>query len=162
MNLKTKNIMKVAFDLDNTLIRNDFDFPLEIPKKDLFARLFGTEKLRSGTIEIFNYCKNQGWETWIYTTSFRSTLRIKTLFWVHNIRLDGVINQETHSKEVKIRSSKHPPTFGLDIIIDDSEGVKIEGERFNFEVIWLKPDNENWVQELKIQLTGIKSKIPRI
>ena len=151
--------MKVAFDLDNTLIRNDFDFPLEIPQKKLFAGLFGTEKIRSGTKEIFDYCKNQNWETWIYTTSFRSTFRIKTLFWVHNIQLNGVINQEIHSREVKVRSSKHPPTFGLDVIIDDSEGVKIEGERFNFEAIWIKPDNENWVQELKSQLTEIKIKL---
>ena len=144
--------MKIAFDLDNTLIRNDYDFPLETPKKKIFARLFGVEKLRKGTIDIFKYCKNQHWETWVYTTSFRSTFYIKMLFWVHDIRLNGVINQEIHNKNVKVNSSKHPPTFGIDVLIDDSEGVKMEGERFGFTVILLKPDNDNWVETLKIDL----------
>lgn len=147
--------MKIAFDLDNTLIRNDYAFLIEEPQKKLFAKVFGVEELRLGTVEIFNYCRSQNWEIWIYTTSFRSIFRIKTLFWVHNIRLDGVINEEIHNRSVKVRSSKHPPTFGIDVIVDDSEGVKIEGEHFNFDVIWLKPDNENWVKELKLKLTEL-------
>ncbi len=150
--------MKVAFDLDNTLIRYAHDFALETPQKSLLARLFHVEKLRYGTIEIFNYCKSQNWETWIYTTSFRSKWYIKTLFWVHSIALDGVINQEIHNQNVKVSSSKHPPTFGIDVVIDDSEGVKIEGERFNFDVIWLKADNENWVNDLKLALAEIHIK----
>jgi hypothetical protein len=147
--------MKIAFDLDNTLIQYEYAFSTETPKKKLFAKLFGAEALRLGTVELFHFCQKQNWETWIYTTSFRSKVRIKTLFWVHNIALNGVINQTIHNKKVTVRSSKHPPTFGIDVLIDDSEGVQLEGERFGFEVIVVKPDNDDWVKELKTKLTEI-------
>lgn len=144
--------MKVAFDLDNTLIRNDYDFPTEKPKRQFFANFLSFEKLREGTFEIFNFCKQQNWETWVYTTSFRNTFYIRKVFWLYNIWLDGVVNQEVHNRKVKIRSSKYPPTFDIDVIIDDSEGVKIESERHNFNAIWIQPNNINWVEDLKVQL----------
>lgn len=149
--------MKIAFDLDNTLIRNVYNFPIEQPKKRLFSKLFRFEELREGTTELFRFCQQQNWETWIYTTSFRSPLYIRRIFWLYNIQLDGVINQKTHNKRVKINSSKYPPTFDLDVIIDDSEGVKIESERYHFQAIQIKPENINWTEEIKIGLLKLQS-----
>lgn len=151
--------MKVAFDLDGTLIRSNYDFQTEKPQKKLFAKLFKIQELRIGTTEIFEYCKQQNWETWIYTTSTRSTFRIRILFWLYNIHLNGIVNQQIHNKKVKVESSKYPPNFGIDVIVDDSEGVKIEGERYNFETIWVKSENENWVAEVKIKLNNLKDKM---
>lgn len=74
--------MKVAFDLDNTLIRNEYNFPTEKPKKYFFAKFLSFEELREGTFEIFKFCKQQNWETWIYTTSFRNTFYIRKVFWL--------------------------------------------------------------------------------
>ncbi len=144
--------MKVAFDLDDTLIQSEYSFPTEKPKKYFFARFLSFEELREGTFEIFDFCKQQKWETWIYTTSFRNTFYIRKIFWLYNISLNGVINQEIHNKKVKIRSSKHPPSFDIDVIIDNSEGVKIEGERYNFNAIWVQPNNGKWVEDLKMKL----------
>ncbi len=144
--------MKIGFDLDNTLIRAGFDFPLEASKRKLLAQFYGAESLRLGTVEIFNFCKSQGWETWIYTSSFRNPFYLRFLFWLHGISLDGVVNYEIHYKKVKLKTSKHPPSFGIDILIDDSEGVRIEGERFDFKVILVYPENENWVNDLKLLL----------
>jgi phosphoserine phosphatase len=64
--------MKIAFDLDNTLIQNEFPFPIEAPNKSFWAKIMRFEPLREGTKEIFDFCKQQNWETWIYTTSFRN------------------------------------------------------------------------------------------
>ena len=47
--------------------------------------------------------------------------------WLHGIRLDGIVNQARHDREVPARSTKHPPHFGIDLLIDDSEGVRLEG-----------------------------------
>lgn len=149
--------MKVAFDLDNTLIRSTYAFLTEKPKKTLLANFLSYEELRVGTVEIFGFCTQQKWETWVYTTSFRSTFYIRRIFWLYNITLNGVVNQEIHNRKVKIRSSKHPPTFGLDVIIDDSQGVKKESEKYNFNAICIQPNNTNWVEELKIQLSEICS-----
>jgi hypothetical protein len=150
--------MKVAFDLDGTLIRSNYDFQTEKPEKKLFAKLFKVQELRIGTTEIFEYCKQQNWETWVYTTSTRSTFQIRTLFWLYNIHLNGIVNQQIHSKKVNIGSSKYPPSFGIDVIIDDSKGVEIEGERFNFETILINPESENWVEEIKLKLNHLKDK----
>jgi hypothetical protein len=149
--------MKIAFDLDNTLIRNDYDFPTEKPRKKLFAYFLRHEELRAGTVDLFDFCKQQKWEVWIYTTSFRSTFYIRRLFWLYNISLNGVINQTIHNQKVTVRSSKHLPTFGLDLIIDDSQGVKIESEKYNFQAIVLHPKDTNWVANLKSQFLTLDS-----
>ena len=150
--------MKVAFDLDDTLISNTFS-DVEKPPKYLCAKLLKPEQLRKGTVEIFKFCKQQGWETWIYTTSLRSKWRVKFLFWLHGIHLDGFINQTIHNENVKIRSSKHPPTFGIDVIIDDSEGLAIEGKRYGFTVIVIDPNNRTWVTYLQEKLIKAKTRL---
>lgn len=137
--------MRLAFDLDNTLIRNNYAFPLEQPRWSLLARLLGAEGLRQGIKELAASCRAQGWEVWVYTTSYRSVWHIRRLFWLHGIRLDGVVNQARHERAVTVRSSKHPPTFGIDLLVDDSEGVQLEGERHGFRVLVVRPDAADWV-----------------
>ena len=77
------------------------------------------------------------------------------------IKLHGIINQAIHKKVVTVNCSKHPPSFGLDVVIDDSAGILIEGERFSFNAIWLKPENKDWVEELKNRLLDLQTRIKR-
>ena len=44
--------MRVAFDLDNTLIRCGHGFPLERPRHNRLVRLLGREGLRQGNILV--------------------------------------------------------------------------------------------------------------
>ena len=142
---------KIAFDLDNTLIRSTYPFPLE-PRGGLFSALLGGEELRLGTKEIFAYCQENNWQTWVYTTSFRSSFSIRKTFWRYGITLSGVINQTLHNKIVAIQATKYPPAFGLDLLIDDSEGVQLEGKKHLFPVIVVKPEDRDWVAQLKQSL----------
>jgi hypothetical protein len=144
--------MRVAFDLDNTLIRNDFAFPLAQARRPILQRLLQTEALRLGVSELFTFCRQRRWEVWIYTTSYRSPFYIRKLLWVYGLRADGIINQTRHTKHVRIRSTKHPPTFGITVLIDDSRGVHLEGQRFGFPVIQIDPDNADWVATIQTQL----------
>ena len=137
--------MRIAFDLDNTLIRGAHSFALEIPKYKFLAKLLGTEALRAGTCELCEYCRAQGWEVWVYTTSYRSAGYIRRLFWLHGIRLAGVVNQARHEREVTVRSTKYPPQFGIDLLLDDAAGVQLEGERYGFEVLIISPTDAGWV-----------------
>ncbi len=41
--------------------------------------------------------------------------------------------------------SKYPPAFGIDLHIDDSEGVGLEGERHGFTVVVVSPEDPDWV-----------------
>jgi hypothetical protein len=147
--------MRVAFDLDNTLIRSEFTFPLAKAERPLFHRLLQTEPLRLGVRELFAFCRQQGWEVWIYTTSYRSSFYISKLLWVYSLRADGIINQTRHDKHVRVRSTKHPPTFGIDILIDDSRGVQLEGQRFGFNVIQIDPATADWVSTIQAQLLAL-------
>jgi len=144
--------MRIAFDLDNTLIRGVHSFALEAPKHRLWARLLGKEALRAGIAELAAHCQHQGHEVWVYTTSYRSAGYIRRLFWLHGIRLAGVVNQARHDREVRVRSTKYPPQFGIDLLIDDSEGVRMEGERYGFAVLVISPADAEWVAKVKARL----------
>jgi hypothetical protein len=71
------------------------------------------------------------------------------IFWLYGIKLDGVINQKKHSESVKNGASKYPPQYGIDYLVDDSKGVKIEGDRYGFNVILVEPEDIKWVYEIK-------------
>ena len=72
---------RIAFDLDNTLIRCGHDFPLEKPRYPLLARLPGVERLRAGIVGLHRHLRGQNCEIWVYTTSYRSCGLIRRLFW---------------------------------------------------------------------------------
>lgn len=147
--------MRLAFDLDNTLIRCGHNFPLEKPQWRILARLLSSEQLRHGIKELTDTCRQRGWEVWVYTTSYRSAWRIQRLFWLHGIRLDGVVNQQRHDREVRARCTKHPPSFGIDLLIDDSEGVRIEGERHGFRVLVVAPEDKLWAEKVRVALNSV-------
>jgi len=147
--------MRIAFDLDNTLIRCNYDFPLERPRRNKWVKLLGGEMLRQGITELVGYCRQHNWEVWVYTTSYRSAWYIRKLFWLHAVWLDGVVNQARHTREVKARGTKHPPSFGIDLLVDDSEGVRLEAERHNFRMIVVAPEDEQWVLKVKEALTEL-------
>ena len=144
--------MRLAFDLDNTLIRCGHDFPLENFQRRIWAKLLGNEQLREGIQELVTHGRRRGWEVWVYTTSYRSAWRIRRLFWLHGIRLDGVVNQQRHDRAVQARCTKHPPSFGIDLLIDDSEGVRIEGERHGFRVLVITPEDAQWAAKVQAAL----------
>ena len=144
--------MRIAFDLDDTLLATTYDFPTESPIKKFWSYFFKYEPLRKGTLELFSHCKNLNHEIWIYTTSFRNPIYIRRLFWLYGIRIDGVVNQTIHDKIVKQPISKYPPAFDIDLLIDNSEGVKIEGERHGFKTIWILPEDKNWVENILQEL----------
>ena len=146
--------MRVAFDLDNTLIRCGHDFPLARPQRRILARLLSNEQLRHGIKELTDSCRQRGWEVWVYTTSYRSAYRIRRLFWLYGIRLDGVVNQQRHDREARARCTKHPPSFGIDLLIDDSEGVRIEGERHGFRVLVVAPEDAQWTGKVQAALNS--------
>ena len=147
--------MRIAFDLDNTLIRCGHAFPLSTPQRRLWAKLLGNEQLREGIKGLTDHCRQRGWEVWVYTTSYRSAWHIRRLFWLHGIGLDGVVNQQRHDREVQARCTKHPPSFGIDLLVDDSEGVRMEGERHGFHVLVVAPEDVQWAEKVRAALESV-------
>jgi hypothetical protein len=74
-------------------------------------------------------------------------MKVKLMFWAYGIPVDEVINQSRHDKKLKehnVRSSKFPPAFGIDIHVDDSPGLIIESERFNFKAVVVNENDVDW------------------
>ena len=141
--------MNISFDLDSTLIPNGKEFETE--NRNGIAKLFGIEEMRKGTRELISDLKKQGHNIHIYTTSFRTKGKIRRTLKYYGIKVERIVNQTENQRILKARninSSKYPTAFNFDLHIDDSKGVGIEAERFNFKVIIVEPTDKNWAEKI--------------
>ncbi|MEV4884649.1 hypothetical protein MRBLMN1_003175 [Chitinophaga ginsengisegetis] len=146
--------MIISFDLDDTLIPGIKTFPTE--PQTLWHKLFSREKLRSGTIRLMKALQGKGHSVYIYTTSYRSPLYIRRLFFSYGIRLNKIINKRIHDETLRERAgiiSKYPPAFSIDIHIDDSPGVAMEGGRYHFKTIIIEENNTGWTDFILAHLS---------
>lgn len=145
--------MLITFDLDDTLICWQPEIPAEPVTLPWYHRWSPIEPLRQGTVELFKKLRHYGWQIGIYTTSHRKSKYIKKLFNLHGLKLDLVINQDKHEKIIKNLKEKRKPSklpnwVDAQLHIDDSEGVRIEGKRFNFRALVVDPLDNNWTQKV--------------
>lgn len=143
--------MRISLDIDDTLVCNCPE-ALHEPKP-LFLRWTTVEPLRRGACELITELRRRGCEIWIYTSSLRTTFHIRLWLLLYGIRVDGVINEERHRTQLSGRSfvrlpSKYPPAFGIDLHVDDSQGVLMEGQEHGFRVLIVGPDDIQWTQKI--------------
>ena len=149
--------MRISFDLDDTLIPSGSSSALEPLRFAEVARAFGIERLRAGTREMFAALRERDHSIWIYSSSLRSRHRVELLFRWHGLWVDGIVTFERHRQAMTARSlvsrpTKFPPAFGIDLHIDDAEGVRIEGERHGFRVLVVAPDDHAWVDRILAEI----------
>ncbi|MNU18613.1 hypothetical protein D3C71_68180 [compost metagenome] len=137
--------MKISFDLDDTIISTT-KFSLE--KESFWSKIIGAERIRLGTIKLFKELRTQNHQIYVYTTSYRSKVKIKLMFLSYGVPVDFVINQYLHEKIIRKNVSKFPPEFDIDVHIDDSLGVEMEGKKFGFKTIIVSANDENWVNKI--------------
>jgi hypothetical protein len=119
-----------------------------------WCRPWYTEPLRRGTRSLMRELLRRGCNLWIYTTSYRSPLYLRWWFRSIGVRLSGVVNQDIHERTVRWHRaggyppSKYPPAFGIDLHIDDSEGVGMEGAQYGFSVVVVSPQDLNWTERV--------------
>ena len=142
--------MRIAFDLDDTLFKTKENFPTEKHWINFVFR----ERLRYGAIDLLKVIQSKQHDIWIYTTSLRNEYYLRLYFLMLGINLGGVINYTKHVKTMKLFQnkslsvSKYPPAFQIDLLIDDLEGVKIEGKRYGFSVYHLTSEDKQWVENI--------------
>lgn len=141
--------MVTSFDIDNTLIPYSNEF--EVEELGFIAKLLAAERLRKGTKSLFRSLESRGYEIWIYTTSYRSKLYLARTFIAHGLfprkYINGKMN-DLHLAQNNYAGSKNPKLFGIAIHVDDSEGLRMEGEKNDFHTIIISPENGNWVLEI--------------
>lgn len=142
--------MRISFDLDNTLICYGDDVLCE-PGLPWLARLFiPDEPLRRGARRLAKELRSRGHTLWIYTTSERNARAVRWWLRAHGIQVDRIINGLEHSRCFGRESSpsKRPHAFGIDLHVDDSPGVALEGEQHGFRVCLVERSAEDWVEQI--------------
>lgn len=129
--------MRISFDVDDTLVVHSKDAEVEVEGIPRLFRGGYTERIRKGSRHLFESLEERGWEIAVYTTSDRSPFYLKTFLGFYGENINLVVNQARHEQVVVPRfraqnrkaPTKHPVMFGIDLHVDDSEGVGIEGDR---------------------------------
>jgi hypothetical protein len=143
--------MKVAFDLDGTLIPTP-GFAMPVERLGFLARAVSDETIRAGAPQLLKELHRRGHDVWLYTTSMRNPARLWLWFASFGVRLGGVVNHARHSATLAhsgIACSKYPPAFGIDLLVDNEEGTIIEGKRFGFAVLHIAEGDDAWCSRVR-------------
>jgi hypothetical protein len=153
---KISGVLIISFDIDNTLIPYSNEFATY--KLNPINKLIGAEALRLETKELFQSLIAQNHTIWIYTTSYRSVFHLRKTFWAHGLKPKRFINEHINQKTLrkhKCKASKNPALYGIDLHIDDAEGVAIEGEKYGFNTLIINPTDGDWMEKIKAKLSEI-------
>lgn len=145
--------MCISFDIDDTVVCRGVVFAAESGRLPRFFLRRFCEPLRVGTRSLVNELRRRGCRVWIYTTSGRTPFQIRLWLFLHGIRIEGIVNDERHRRELSGHRfsrlpSKYPPAFGIDMHVDDSEGVRMEGDEHGFRVVVVCPDDKYWTRKV--------------
>ena len=139
--------MRISFDIDDTLIC-DCSVPTE-QHVSRWRRWRYPEPLRRGTRSLMTALIQRRCKIWIYTSSARCPRYLKSWFASFGIPIEGVVNLDRHERTVGLRGpSKFPPAFGIDLHVDDSSGVAMEGIDHRFSVLVIAPHDSDWVERV--------------
>jgi hypothetical protein len=121
-------IMRISFDLDETLISRNIDWEVE---PDLKGFRGGEERLRKGTVELFNWIRERNHEIWICTNSYRGRRALECWFKDCGIPINGVIDQIVHEQKRNAKGrmyklEKNPKWFGIDLHFDDLDELVVQ------------------------------------
>lgn len=144
--------MRVSFDLDEVLFVNPDTHKTEPELVFPFNKIF-KERLRLGTSELINKLQDEGFEVWVYTSSFRTEKYIRTLFRLYNVKFDGIVNATRHLKEVQgkrkeIYPQKMPSKYRIALHIDDEAVIATAGKAYGFKVYQLNADDDMWKEKI--------------
>ena len=144
--------VRIAFDLDDTLIPTGGRFATEPPSGVWPLRSFATESLRVGASTLLRELRGEGHAVWVYTSSARSVAAVHVLFAAYGVRLGGVVNLDRHEAMVRrlgVRRLKHARAFGIELLVDDSVAVVEEATRFGGAALLVAPEDAAWDERVR-------------
>ena len=144
--------MRVSFDLDEVLFVSPRTHKTEPPPPFPF-RYFFPERLRLGTPDLIRELQRQGYEVWVYTSSFRTEAYIRRLFRCYGVRFDGIVNANRHLREVQgnnktVLPQKLPNRYRISLHVDDEEAICTAAGQFGFRAYQLNSQDDNWKDKI--------------
>lgn len=154
--------MRISFDLDETLFVNPENHKTEPPFPAPLNHIY-KERLRLGTPELIHELQKEGFEAWVYTSSFRTERYIRSYFRHYHVRFDGIINGERHQREVQAHSSEPMPTkmpnrYRITLHVDDEAIVATYGKTYGFQVFQLDAQDDDWKTKILDRVKQIRDK----
>ena len=152
--------MRVSFDLDEVLFVDARTIEAEDPLPFPLNRIF-IERLRKGTPGLIHKLQSRGFEVWIYTSSFRSTRYISTLFRNYGIRFDQIVNGSRHLQEVQGQKKeplpqKLPTFYHIALHIDDEEAIHANGKAYGFKTFKVCEQDDQWAEKVLAEAERIR------
>ena len=144
--------MRISFDLDDVLFVSPERFDTEPPPRAPFDRFF-SERLRKGTPELIRTLQKEGFEVWIYTSSYRSARYLKALFRCYGVHFDEIVNAQRHLREVQrdkpqILPQKMPGYYRISLHVDDEDVIHENGKRYGFRTLRVRDQDEDWAEKV--------------
>jgi len=136
--------MKISFDLDDTLFTIG---PVDASITPRYTSSGRVEAFREGSRQLFQTLHNSGWEIVIYTASTRSTRELMEWFDTNQLPITQVISLMNEVRDFLI-PIKHPPTYQIDLHIDDCPNIAMDGKKHGFEVLTIAPDDPAWTDKV--------------
>ena len=154
--------MRISFDLDEVLFVNPETHKTEPPLRGLFKMRY-QERLRLGTPGLIAGLQEQGYEVWVYTSSFRSEKYIRSLFRHYGVRFDGIVNGERHLREVQrnnptILPQKLPNRYRISLHVDDESVIVTTGRENGFDVFQLDAQDDEWAEKVLARADQVRKK----
>ncbi|WEK07886.1 MAG: hypothetical protein P0Y51_22015 [Candidatus Pseudomonas colombiensis] len=156
--------IRISFDIDDTLACQLDHCAVEPSKLPAWIHRWLGEPLRIGTRSLTRELRRQGCSIWVYTSSGRTPSYIRRWLMLYGIHVDGVVNSVRHNQALTARGlsnapSKFPPAFDIDLHVDDSEGVQIEGHDHGFRVVVVNPQDELWAQKVLEAVAKVQAQL---
>ena len=152
--------MRVSFDLDEVLFVNPATHQTEPPLPFPFYLIY-KERLRLGTPDLIKELQRNGFDVWVYTSSFRSQAYIRGLFSHYGIRFDGIVNGERHQREVQAGHSqtlpqKLPNRYQISLHVDDEDVICSLGRQYGFKTYKLDAPDDQWKEKILARAEAVR------
>ncbi len=152
--------MRISFDLDDVLFVDPKHFETEPPLPFPLNRIF-IERLRKGTPELINELQKEGFEVWVYTSSFRSERYIRQLFRRYHVQFDEVVNRDRHLREVQRDlhtplPQKMPGFYQIALHIDDEDAIHQNARRYGFRTFKVCEPDDQWVEKVLAEARRVR------
>ena len=152
--------MRISFDLDEVLFVDPNRYETEKALRFPLNRLF-PERLRKGTVDLIHELQRQGFEVWVYPSSFRTETYIRALFRNYGIRFDQIVNGYRHKAEVvgertQPMPNKVPSFYHISLHIDDEDSVIQNGFVYGYKTLRVYEPDEAWAQKILAEAQRIR------
>lgn len=156
--------IRISFDIDDTLACQLHHCAVENSRLPACIHRWLGEPLRMGTRSLIRELRRQDCSVWVYTSSGRTPSYIRRWLALYGIRVDGVVNSVLHNRALTAHGmsnapSKYPPAFDIDLHVDDSEGVQIEGKDHGFRVVVVHPEDDRWAQKVLDSVANVQAQL---